>query len=192
MGRRNLIYIGVMIFVILFVFLIMLPPVIDMLEYLNTDMTYRILILVVLFPGITILLMWATLSYTRTLITDREKEKVEDIITPGLTEQELFEESLFENEKLRVLQVIKTFAKIKGREIPLETIRKKTGFNLDKIEDMIYILMGDELLDGEIKYPEDNGDPILILPEKKEIKVSYINDSKNKKEEDQEEESDSS
>lgn len=52
---------------------------------------------------------------------------------------------------------------------------------------MIILLIADELLDGEIKYPDEEeevaSDPILILPEKKEVKVKYIKDSKNDKKE---------
>jgi hypothetical protein len=47
-------------------------------------------------------------------------------------------------------------------------------------------LMSEELLDGDLTYPDDG--PLLILPEKKEVKVTYKPDSIDEKQKDEQEE----
>ncbi|MFX0135684.1 MAG: hypothetical protein ACFFDN_18715 [Candidatus Hodarchaeota archaeon] len=180
MERINILYICAAIGVILFVFLIILPPTMRIMEQLYMDVQTRWLYLTIIFPIITTLLLYVALSYIRALHSDKEKEHVKEIIQPELTDDEVFEEALFENEKMRVLSIIHSFSKIKGRKIALSAIEKKTGFEEDKIEDIIVLLIADELLDGHFEYP-DNG-PIFVLPEKKEIKVKYVKDSKQNKE----------
>ncbi|NVM01876.1 MAG: hypothetical protein HWN67_06050 [Candidatus Helarchaeota archaeon] len=176
MKKINALYIGAAIGVILFVFLLIVPPTIRMMEQLHFDIQSRWIILTTIIPIISIILLYSVLSYIRALHSEREKEQVKEIIKADLTEDEIFEDALFENEKMRVLSVIHSFAKIKGKKIPLSAIEKKTNFDIDKIEDIIVLLMADELLDGHFDYPDDG--PIFVLPEKKEIKVRYIKDSK--------------
>lgn len=176
MKKVNFLYIGATIGVILFVFLVIVPPTIRIMEQLNYDVQSRWVVLTTIIPIISIILIYSVLSYIRALYSDREKEQVKDIIEPDLTEDEIFEEALFENEKMRVLSIIHSLSKVKGNKILLSAIEKKTNFDIDKIEDMIVLLMADELLDGHFEYPDDG--TIFVLPERKEIKVKYIKDSK--------------
>ncbi|MFX1449955.1 MAG: hypothetical protein ACFFCM_03865 [Promethearchaeota archaeon] len=178
MQKVNILYIIAAIGVILFVFLVILPPTIRIMERLYMDVQTRWLYLTILFPVITTLLLFVVLSYIRSLYADREKEQVKEIIKPELTDDEVFEEALFENEKMRVLSIIHSFSKIKGNKIPLSAIEKKTNFDIDKIEDIIVLLLADELLDGNFEYPDEG--PIFVLPEKKEIKVTYVKNSNEK------------
>ncbi len=179
MKKVNFIYIGATIGVILFVFLLIVPPTIRIMEQLNFDVQGRWVVLTTIIPIISLILIYSVLSYIRALYSEREKEQVKEVIKPDLTEDEIFEEALFENEKMRVLSIIHSLSKIKGNKISLSAIEKKTNFDIDKIEDIIVLLMADELLDGHFEYPDDG--TIFVLPERKEIKVKYIKDSKENK-----------
>ncbi|MHA1301845.1 MAG: hypothetical protein ACTSO9_20695 [Candidatus Helarchaeota archaeon] len=182
MERINVYYIITAVLVIVFVWLVMVPPIIRMLEY--SEVLYRWIVLAMIMPVLTILLLYAALSYVRSVSTEVDKEKMKELVTPELTEKEIFEEAVFDNEKLQVLSVIRTFKKLKGNKILLSAIKKKTGFEIEDIEDMVLILMAEELLDGDLEYSE-NG-PLIIFPEKKEIKVTYKPDADEKNEEIQE------
>ncbi|MHA1377898.1 MAG: hypothetical protein ACTSRG_05910 [Candidatus Helarchaeota archaeon] len=186
MERINIYYIIAAVFVIAFVWGLMVPPIIRILEGQRTELLYRWLFLALVMPLMTLLLLFVTLTYVRSLYTEKDKEQVKELITPELSEKEIFEESIFENEKLRVLNILKTMKKLKGNKIPLSVIRKKTSFEIDDIEDIILILMADELLNGDLEYTDDG--PIFIFPEKKEIKVKYVPDSKDAPDKNNEEE----
>lgn len=125
MEKRHIIYIGLTIGVILFIYLVPLPSVLRILNESRLDPLYSIIIVVGIVPAITILLIIMVLSYVKSLYSEDQKGKVKDIITPKLTEKETFEESIFDNEKFRVLQAIKTLSKDKGNQIPLSAIQEK-------------------------------------------------------------------